>query len=109
MVIVSGNAYGSEVTKTYSNGNKYVGKKNLYHKRTRPPLKGYKRKRVDQVESDWAKYNGSIKDEQYKADIKSGKLTITKKEILQVCFTKWELTYYETKLQFELDVLLNDN
>ena len=33
----------------------YIGKKILLNKRTRPPLKGYKRKRVDYVESNWIK------------------------------------------------------
>jgi len=37
----------------------YIGKKILLNKRTRPPLKGYKRKRVDYVESNWMKYTGS--------------------------------------------------
>lgn len=40
-------------------GKKYIGKKSLYHKKTRPPLKGYKRKRVEYVESDWLSYYGS--------------------------------------------------
>ena len=37
----------------------YIGKKILVNKRTRNPLKGYKRKRIDYVESNWLKYTGS--------------------------------------------------
>lgn len=92
----------------FSNGRKYIGKKALYHKRTRKPLKGYKRKRVDYVESDWKKYNGSIKNEQYKLDIDSGKLLITNKTIIELCQDKWDMTYLETKHQFESDCLRKD-
>ncbi len=34
----------------------YIGKKILLNKRTKPPLKGYKRKRVEWIESNWLKY-----------------------------------------------------
>ena len=37
----------------------YIGKKILLNKRTKPPLKGFKRKRVEYVESNWFKYTGS--------------------------------------------------
>ena len=37
----------------------YIGIKRFWSKRTRKPLKGYKRKRVDHVESDWATYKTS--------------------------------------------------
>ena len=40
----------------------YIGKKILLNKRTKPPLKGYKRKRIDYVESNWLTYTGSNKE-----------------------------------------------
>ena len=88
----------------FSNERKYIGKKSLNHKRTRKPLKGKKKKRVDYVDSGWHKYEGSIKNPQFKDDKESG-VFIIKKEILKICFDKWDLTYYETKYQFERDCL----
>ena len=46
------------VTHTPS-GKKYLGKKQLIANRTLPPLKGQKKKRKIQKESDWKTYYGS--------------------------------------------------
>lgn len=86
----------------------YIGKKILQNKRTRPPLKGYKRKRVDYVESNWKKYTGS------NTITKKWKIDDCKREILYICFNRTMMTYYETMLQFKNNVLesnkfLNDN
>jgi hypothetical protein len=101
------NAVGFIYLIEFSNGRKYIGKKALFHKRTRKPLKGYKRKRVDYVESDWKKYNGSIKNEQFHEDFNSNRILIINKTILKVCMDKWGMTYYETKYQFETDCLVD--
>jgi len=93
----------------FSNGRKYVGRKALYHNRTLAPLKGKKRKRKVTKESDWKKYAGSIKNEQYKKDIKEGRVMLIKKVILKACFDKWDMTYYETKYQFERDCLIDQS
>ena len=92
----------------FSNGRKYIGRKALSHKRTRPPLKGAKRKRVDYVDSGWLKYEGSIKNLQYKEDIKAGRIHLIQKVILKICFDKWDMTYYETKYQFDRDCLVDN-
>jgi len=81
----------------------YIGKKILKHKKTLPPLKGYKRRRVTYKESDWQTYTGSNQ--------------ITKKwnhqdcyrEILETCCNKTIMSYFEVKYQFILNVLENDN
>lgn len=91
----------------FSNGRKYIGRKILLHKRTRAALKGKKRKRVDYVDSGWRKYEGSIKNKQHEIDIKRG-VILLRKEILRVCFDKWDMTYYETKYQFDRDCLVDD-
>ena len=99
------------VTHTPS-GKKYLGKKQLISNRTLPPLKGSKRKRKIQKESDWKTYYGShhfIKEE-----IKKGNQSTFKREIIQCAFSKKELTYLENKVLFTLAVLeskdyLNDN
>ena len=90
----------------FSNGRKYIGRKALLHKRTRQPLKGKKKKRIDYVDSGWLKYEGSIKNPQFETDKKSG-VFILKKVILKLCFDKWDMTYYETKYQFDRDCLVD--
>ena len=80
----------------------YIGKKILLNKRTRPPLKGYKRKRVDYVESNWMKYTGSNKES------KKWKIEDCYREIIYICYNRTMMSYYETKLQFTENVLEND-
>ena len=86
----------------------YIGKKILLNKRTKPPLKGYKRKRVDYIESNWLTYTGSNKE------TKNWKNEDCIKEIVYICYNRTMMTYYETQLQFtekvlESDKFLNDN
>ena len=61
-------------------GQMYIGKKSFVKKRTRPPLKGYKRKRVDYIESDWKTYQSSNKEVQEWKNVH--------KEILYICNIK---------------------
>lgn len=42
-------------------GQKYIGKKFFYSKRTLPPLKGKKRRRIEYKESNWKDYWSSSK------------------------------------------------
>ena len=86
----------------------YIGKKILVNKRTKPPLKGYKRRRVTYVESNWKTYTGS------NVDTKDWKIEDCYREIMYICYNKTMMTYYETALQFQEKVLednnyLNDN
>ena len=80
----------------------YIGKKILLNKRTRKPLKGYKRKRIDYVESNWKTYLGSNKT------TKNWNEEDCYKEIMYICYNKTMMTYYETSLQFIFKVLEND-
>jgi hypothetical protein len=86
---------------------KYIGKKQMVSKRTRPPLKGKKRKRIEFVESDWKSYisssNELVQDLQ-----KIGKEQF-KFEILRFCSNKSQLAYYEAKEQFDREVLLKED
>lgn len=84
-------------------GKKYIGKKILKHKKTRPPLKGYKRKRVEYVESDWKTYYGS--HDGIKELLKENKQNEFHREIIDFAKTKKYLSYLETKYQFQLGVL----
>ena len=87
-------------------GKKYIGKKFFWSKRTLPPLKGKTRKRKKIVMSDWQDYYGSNEELKMLVE-KNGKDTYHR-EILRLCKTKGECSYYEAKLQFENDVLLSD-
>ena len=88
------------------NGKKYIGKKWFWNTRKRPPLKGKTRKRIVRSESDWQDYFGSS-DEVKSLVEESGRERFSR-EILRLCKTKGECTYFEAKLQFENDVLLKD-
>lgn len=103
-------------------GKKYIGKKSLIYSQKkkigkrelalwegkgRPPV--YKQV---QKESDWKTYYGS--HEFIKNSIKEGKHDEFQREILQLAFSKKELTYLENKWLFSKAVLetedyLNDN
>lgn len=89
------------------NGMKYIGKKTFWNVKTLPPLKGAKRKRKIKKESDWKEYYGS--NDTIKELVKKYGGNRFKREILILCASKGECSYYEAKLQFEHDVLLNDN
>ena len=94
------------VTHTPS-GKKYLGKKQLISNKTLPPLKGKKRKRKVQKESDWKTYYGS--QTEVKQLVKESKDMLEfQREILIFVSTKKQLTYFETKLQFVNEVLENN-
>jgi len=84
----------------YEDGRKYIGKKLAKTIKTLPPLKGKKRKRKKEVETDWRTYEGSHN--------KEGLAPIKKKEILYLCTNKRTMTYLETKLLFINNVLETD-
>ena len=89
-------------------GKKYIGKKQLMSNRTLPPLKGQKKKRKVTKESNWQDYYGSQKE--MKQLVKESQdLTEFDRRILRYCFTKKELTYYETKELFCQEVIERDN
>lgn len=93
-------------------GRKYIGKKVLIFNRTLPPLKGQKRKRKVQKESDWLTYYGS--HQEIKQLIKENKQEEFTREILQFVPSKKLLTYFECKYLFIKEVLegndyINDN
>ena len=94
------------VTHTPS-GKKYLGKKQLISNRTLPPLKGQKKKRKIQKESDWKTYYGSQTEVKQLVKESQDKLEFVR-EIIIFTSTKKQLTYFETKLQFVNEVLEND-
>jgi hypothetical protein len=91
-------------------GKFYIGKKNLYTERTkhlgkkeleaRSDKRQSKKKKVIK-ESDWLNYNSS--NELINKEIEQGELF--SKEIIEFCYNKKQLTYYEVYYQFKYDVL----
>ena len=88
-------------------GKKYIGKKNFWRPKVLPKNSKRNRRVRTRVESDWRKYFGSNKEVQ--ALVESNGIENYKREILRLCKTKGEMSYYEAKLQFENDVLLRDD
>ena len=82
---------------TYTNGQKYVGKKAVRAVRRKPPLKGYKRNRRLMTNLPFVKYQGS--HDQAK------ELEAEKKEILHQCTTRKTATYIEIALLIKYDAL----
>jgi len=89
------------------NGRKYIGKKIFWNKKKIKPRKGYKKGRIEYKESNWREYNGSSKE--LLQDIEKFGIQNFRKEIIKLCKSKWEMSYYEAKEQFNKDVLLGDN
>jgi len=93
---------------------KYYGKKKSTFKKTsvktvKVKSTGLKKKKKTRtlVDSDWRDYYGS--SEELKADVeKLGKENF-KREILRFCSSLSELTYFEAKIQFETDCLLDSS
>lgn len=87
-------------------GKKYIGKKFFWKPKTLPVTKTRKRKVKTRVQSDWKKYYGSSKELQELVETNGSDKY--QREILKLCRTKGECSYYEAKLQFQYDVLLSD-
>jgi hypothetical protein len=83
-------------------GKQYIGKK-LFTAAKRKQVKG-KSRRI-RVESDWREYFGSNKELLH--DVATHGFSHFRREILYLCSTKVQCSYYEAKLQFELGVLEN--
>ena len=82
---------------------KYIGKKNFYFAKTKQ-VKGKKKKY--KVESDWQDYYGSNEELNHHVNI-FGKDQFTR-EIIRLCTSKGEMSYFEAKYQFQYDVLESD-
>lgn len=87
-------------------GKKYIGKKFFWKPKTLPITKTRKRRKKTKVPSDWQKYYGSSEELKLLVEEKGG--DAYKREILRLCETKGDCSYYEAKYQFENDVLLSD-
>ena len=83
----------------------YIGKKNFWMTRKLKPLKGKTNRRHRREESDWQEYYGS--NERLKEMVRAFGPDTFEREILILCANKNQMSYFEMKLQFEFDVLVN--
>jgi len=94
-----------QITEIETN-KKYIGKKFFWSTKRLPPLKGKKLRRKVTKQSNWREYFGSNGELIKLVEDKGGESY--HREILRLCRTKGECSYYEAKLQFDYDVLLRD-
>jgi hypothetical protein len=95
-----------QLTEIHTN-KKYIGKKNFWKPKVLPINKTRKRRVRTRVESNWKDYYGSS-NEVCQLVEQHGKERF-KREILKLCKTKGEMSYYEAKLQFDNNVLFRDD
>ena len=88
-------------------GEKYIGQKRFRRTKTLPITKTRKRRKKTLVESDWRVYYSSSTI--IKQAVTEGLSDRYLREILQFGYSKGDLSYLETKLQFDLGVLLSDD
>jgi len=86
-----------------NDGRFYIGKK-LFTRAGYKTIK--KKKKKIRVESDWKNYYSS--SEELNEDVQKLGKNMFRREILRLCKSKSECTYYEAKYQFELSVLLEN-
>ena len=82
---------------------KYIGKKYFWKPKILPITKKRKRRVRTLVESDWRDYWSSSKEVQSLVEQKG--YSNYRRDILQLCVTKGDCSYWEAKLQFEHNVL----
>jgi len=85
-------------------GRMYIGKKLFRFTRT-TKRKGKKVKK--QIDSDWLDYYGSNKE--LLSDVENLGKEEFDREIIRLCKTKGEASYYEAKEQFANDALLSED
>lgn len=87
-----------------TNGKKYIGKKGFSSTRKAYKKKTEKRAKRVTKESDWQAYYGS--NDVLQAEVVALGAENFKREIVRLCISKGEMSYYELKAQLESDCLL---
>ena len=88
-------------------GKKYIGKKFFWSPKILPVTKTRKRRVRTRVESDWKDYYGSSKEVQLLVEQKGNDNYV--REILHLCKTKGDCSYWELYHQMNNHVLLKDD
>lgn len=84
---------------------KYIGKKLFWSSKILPITKTRKRRKRIKIESDWRNYYGSSQA----VIVLVERNVHFRRDIIHLCRTKGECSYYEAKEQFAQDVLLRDD
>ena len=87
-------------------GRKYIGKKFFWKPKILPVNSKRKRRKHTRVISDYETYFRY--NEMLKVLVEEHGPSFYDRELLQLCKTKGECSYYESKLQFDNEVLLSD-
>ena len=87
-------------------GKYYIGKKTFWLKKKLPPNKSRKRAKVKYYESDWKTYCSSSKEMQKLCKENPDGVV---RNILVLCKTKGDMSFFETKAQLGMNVLFDDN
>lgn len=85
------------------NHRKYIGKKLFWTTQKLPPLKGKTRRRHRRTQSAWRDYYGSNRALQEQLALLGP--TQFKRNILVLCYSKTDMSYWETRIQFDRNVL----
>jgi len=86
---------------------RYIGRKQMWNRVKRKPLKGKKNHRISSKESDWKTYCGSSKD--LLADIERLGKSNFRFVIIEMCNSKWALQYYEMEWILFANALFRDD
>lgn len=81
----------------------YIGKKQFWTTQKLPPLKGKTRRRHRRTQSNWRDYYGSNRALQESVEL-YGPLAF-ERQILVLCYSKTDMSYWETRIQFDRNVL----
>ena len=88
-----------------SNKKYYIGQKKLLKKVKRKPLKGKTRNRISYVDNDVEKYWGSSKE--LLADIEKYGIEHFSREVIEVCQSKFHMSYCELIWQIKCNALMD--
>lgn len=83
----------------------YIGKKQLLKRVKRKPLKGKTRNRISFVDNDVEKYWGSSKE--LLSDIEKYGIGHFSREVIEVCYSKFHMTYAELIWQIKTNSLMD--
>lgn len=84
----------------------YIGKKQRLKRIKRKPLKGKKRNRIDYVDNDMDSYWGSSKE--LLSDMEKYGIEHFTREVIEVCHSKFHMSYAELLWQIKCNALLDD-
>jgi hypothetical protein len=95
-----------DVIQNNSSKRFYIGKKQLLKRVKRKPLKGKTRNRISFVDNDVEKYWGSSKE--LLSDIEKYGIEHFSREVMEVCHSKFHMTYSELMWQIKCNALMDD-